>query len=173
MVHYSKKDSWLIGFILAGSMIPLALGLFFLLAGGPNRNAGYLLLVIGVVVILILTYPLYYEVTTSELIVRCGVLMNRHIPLDAIDEVQPEFFIILALLLPWVPIINCVDTIPSLPPFKLISIVFLVAHLLLIKPIYNFYQGVLIVTHVARWRALVSILTPITIFTFLVIYMFA
>ncbi len=62
MVHYSKKDSWLIGFILAGSIIPLALGLFFLLAGGPNRNAGYLLLVIGVmevVVILILTYPLY------------------------------------------------------------------------------------------------------------------
>ena len=93
MVHYSKKDSWLIGFILAGSIIPLALGLFFLLAGGPNRNAGYLLLVIGVmevVVILILTYPLYYEVTTSELIVRCGVLMNRHIPLGAIDEVQPD-----------------------------------------------------------------------------------
>ena len=93
MVHYSKKDSWLIGFILAGSMIPLALGLFFLLAGGPNRNAGYALLVIGVVevvLILILTYPLYYEVTTSELIVRCGVLMNRRIPIGAIEEVQPD-----------------------------------------------------------------------------------
>jgi len=93
MVHYSKKDSWLIGFILAGSMIPLVLGLFFLFAGGPNRNAGYLLLVIVVVegvVMLLLTYPLYYEVTTSELIVRCGVLMNRHISLGAIDEVQPD-----------------------------------------------------------------------------------
>ena len=93
MVHYSKKDSWLIGFILAGSMIPLVLGLFFLFVGGPNRNAGYLLLVIVVVegvVMLLLTYPLYYEVTTSELIVRCGVLMNRHISLGAIDEVQPD-----------------------------------------------------------------------------------
>jgi hypothetical protein len=82
------------------------------------------------------------------------------------------FFIILALLLPWVPIANCIDTIQSLPPFKGIGVIFLLAHLLLIRPIYNFYQGVLIVTHVARWRALLSILLPITIFTFLVIYMF-
>lgn len=84
-----------------------------------------------------------------------------------------SFFIILVLLLPWVPIVNCIDTIPSLPPFKLIGVIFVVAHLLLIKPIYNFYQGVLIVTHVARWRALISILIPLTVFTLLVIYMFA
>jgi len=84
-----------------------------------------------------------------------------------------SFFIILSLLLPWLPIVNCIDTIPSLPPFKLIGVIFILSHLVLIKPIYNFYQGVLIVTKVARWRALISILTPITIFTFLVIYMFA
>lgn len=84
-----------------------------------------------------------------------------------------SFFIILSLLLPWVPIANCIDTIQSLPSFKFIGVIFLLAHLLLIRPIYNFYQGVLIITHVARWRALLSILTPITIFAFLVIYMFA
>src|SRR5207248_40920 len=29
-------------------------------------------------------------ITSAELIVRCGVLMNRHIPLGAIDEVRPD-----------------------------------------------------------------------------------
>lgn len=83
------------------------------------------------------------------------------------------FFIVLSLLLPWLPIANCIDTIQSLPAFKGIGVIFLLAHLLLLRPIYNFYQGIMIITHVARWRALASVLTPITIFTLLVIYMFA
>ena len=51
------------------------------------------MLVIGTVtgVLLIwLTYPLYYRITSAELIVRCGILMRRHIPLDSIDEVEPD-----------------------------------------------------------------------------------
>lgn len=84
-----------------------------------------------------------------------------------------SFFIILSLLLPWVPIANCIDTIQSLPPFKGIGVIFLLAHLLLIRPIYNFYQGVVIISHAAKWRALASILLPIIVFTLLVVYMFS
>lgn len=84
-----------------------------------------------------------------------------------------SFFIILSLGLPWVPIFTCIDTIPSLPPFKLIGVVFILAHLLLIKPIFNFYQGVLVITKCPRWRAATSILLPIILFTFLVVYMFS
>lgn len=37
----------------------------------------------------LLTYPLYYEITFSELQVRCGILINKEIPLSAIEEVFP------------------------------------------------------------------------------------
>jgi hypothetical protein len=87
-------------------------------------------------------------------------------------SLKTAFFVTLSLLLPWVPIANCIDTIQSLPPFKLIGIIFLLAHLVLIRPIYNFYQGVVIVSHAAKWRAMCSILLPLFLFTFLVVYMF-
>ena len=93
MIHYSKKDSWLVGVVLIAILFPLAAGLFILLSGGPDRGAGYALLLAGIViglVVLCLTYPLYYEITSSELIVRCGMLMRRHIALNAIDEMQPD-----------------------------------------------------------------------------------
>jgi hypothetical protein len=84
-----------------------------------------------------------------------------------------SFFIILSLGLPWIPIFTSIDAIPSLPEFKLISVVFILSHLVLIKPIINFYQGVVLMTKAARWRVLISVLTPIFIFTFLVVYMFS
>ena len=87
-------------------------------------------------------------------------------------SLKKSFFIILSLLLPWVPIANCIDTIQSLPSFKGIGVIFLLAHLLLIRPIYNFYQGVVIVSHAAKWRAMCSILLPLIVFTLLVVYMF-
>jgi uncharacterized membrane protein YdbT with pleckstrin-like domain len=93
MIHYSKKDSWFIGVALSSMVIPLALGLFFFLSNSTNRPAGYWLVVSGIVIgvlVLCLTYPLYYEITSSELTVRCGILLRWHIPLAAISEVQPE-----------------------------------------------------------------------------------
>jgi len=87
-------------------------------------------------------------------------------------SLKSSFFIILSLLLPWVPIATCIDTIQSLPPFKGIGVVFLVAHLLLIRPVYNFYQGVVIISSAAKWRALGSILLPLIVFIAVVIYMF-
>ena len=83
-----------------------------------------------------------------------------------------SFFIILSLGLPWIPIFTCIDTIPSLPPFKLQGIIFLLSHLVLIKPVANFVRGVKIMTKCALWRVLISILIPISFFTFLVLYMF-
>lgn len=93
MVHYSKKDWWLVGAALATVVIPLALGAIFILIGSGTRESGRLLIVIGLVigaVLLCFTYPLYYRITSSELIVRCGILMRRHIPLAAIDGVEPD-----------------------------------------------------------------------------------
>ena len=90
MVHYTKKDWWLVATALLAVVIPLILGAFFSLF--KARETGPLLIVLGIViggVLLLLTYPLYYRITSSELIVRCGILMRRHIPLASIDEVEP------------------------------------------------------------------------------------
>ena len=84
-----------------------------------------------------------------------------------------SFFIILSLGLPWIPIFTCIDVIPSLPQFKLQGILFLLSHLVLIKPIFNFIAGVKSVTGCAGWRVTISILLPITFFMFLVVYMFS
>jgi hypothetical protein len=93
MIHYSKKDWWLVGLVLAAIFIPLVLGAFFLVGGSPSEGLARSLLIIGTLTgaaVLLTTYPLYYQVTSSELIVRCGVLMRRHISLTAIDEVAVD-----------------------------------------------------------------------------------
>ncbi len=93
MVHYSKKDWWLVGAVLGAVGIPLSLGVLFLVMVRASGQTGSLLIVIGTVtgvVLLALTYPLCYQITSSELIVRCGILMRQHIPLASLDRVEPS-----------------------------------------------------------------------------------
>lgn len=92
MVHYSKKDWWLVGAVLGAVGIPLSLGVLFLVMVRASGQTGSILIAIGTitgVVLLGLTYPLYYQITSSELIIRCGILMRKHIPLASIDRVEP------------------------------------------------------------------------------------
>ena len=93
MVQYSKKDWWLVATALAAVVTPLTCGALLFVISNVARETGRLLLVIGTVtggLLLWLTFPLYYRITSSELIVRCGILMRRHIPIDSIDEVEPD-----------------------------------------------------------------------------------
>ncbi|MEK6279190.1 MAG: PH domain-containing protein [Acidobacteriota bacterium] len=93
MVHYSKKDWWLVAAPFVVSMIPLTLGAVFLFMGITTYETGRLLIVAGAVIGMLqvlVTYPLYYRITSSELIIRCGILMRRHIPLSSIDEVESD-----------------------------------------------------------------------------------
>ena len=81
------------GLVFGPIFVPLVLAVFFFLANGIYRQVGISLTAIGLVtgaVVLLLTYPLYYQITSDELIVRCGVLMRRHIPVALIDGVQPD-----------------------------------------------------------------------------------
>jgi hypothetical protein len=92
MVYSSKKDAWLVAIMAGAIFIPLSIGLYNLFAPGGNRSAAAILLVAGAAVgaaVLSLTYPLHYEITANEVIVRCGVLPRQHIPLSAIKEVFP------------------------------------------------------------------------------------
>src|ERR1700682_194716 len=92
MTHYSKKDSWIVVLVLVGITGPLVLGIAFIAVGGPLRQGGLACLSIGGVtglVVVLLTYPLYYKITNEQLIVRCGVLVNQRIDLSSIVRVQP------------------------------------------------------------------------------------
>jgi hypothetical protein len=74
-------------------VIPSTLGALFLVTGRTTAEAAGLVLAIGPVtgvVLLGLTYPLYYRITSSELVIRCGILVCKHIPLASIDKVEPD-----------------------------------------------------------------------------------
>jgi membrane protein YdbS with pleckstrin-like domain len=89
MVYHSKKDWWLLALVRVCVLLPIAIGIYNLVAEGGNARAGWTLLFICALtgaLILFLTYPLYYEVTASNLIVRCGLLVRKEIPLSSIVE---------------------------------------------------------------------------------------
>ena len=91
MIYYSKKDWWLMLLVSVAILVPLALGLYNLLAPGGDAQAGRTQLIAGTstgAIVLLLTYPLYYEITNSELIIRCG-FVRKAIPLSSIEEVRP------------------------------------------------------------------------------------
>jgi hypothetical protein len=92
MLYHSKKDWWLVALVWTGILLPLAVGLYNLIAADGNARAGWTLLLICTLtggLVLLLTYPLYYEITASKLIVRCGVVVRKEIPLLWIVEARP------------------------------------------------------------------------------------
>ena len=91
MTHYSKKDGWIVVVVLLGIIGPMVIGIVFIEAGGPLLAAGVTTLLISALtglVVLLVTYPLYYKITSDELVVRCGLLVNQRIPLSSIVLVQ-------------------------------------------------------------------------------------
>ncbi len=91
MIHRSKKDAWLVSLIWLSVFVPLLVGIFILLASNAGRSLGLALTIIGAntgLVILLLTYPLRYEILPSELTVRCGLRCWR-IPVSTIQGVRP------------------------------------------------------------------------------------
>lgn len=92
MIHRSKKDAWLLALVWASVLGPLAVAAACLLAPGGNAEAGRAALGVGVTtgaVLLILTYPLNYEITETHLVARSGV-MRWKVPLSSIEEVRPS-----------------------------------------------------------------------------------
>ncbi|MDT5293639.1 MAG: hypothetical protein QOJ76_519 [Acidobacteriota bacterium] len=92
MVYRSKKDWWLVGLVWGAVVLPFLLGLFQVLAPGGNTQLGWTLVragVVAVAAVLLTTFPLNYEITDDELLVRCG-LMRRRVPLASIEEVAPS-----------------------------------------------------------------------------------
>jgi hypothetical protein len=92
MIYRSKKDLWLVALVWGGVLAPLAIGVFNLFAPGGNLELGWALTRVSVVVaatVVILTFPLNYEITAMHLVARSGVMRWR-VPLDSIQNVRPS-----------------------------------------------------------------------------------
>jgi membrane protein YdbS with pleckstrin-like domain len=90
-VHYSKIDWWIAGLVALALIVPLCLGIHYLISSaGDFKLALSLLLVVFVdcVLIAVMGYPLYYQVTPMDLVIRSGVIRWR-IPLAMIQEIRP------------------------------------------------------------------------------------
>lgn len=91
MRYYSKKNIWLMAIIWFVLLLPLGLGILFVINIGPGGIWGIIFL--GLVVdvpVLLLTYPIYYEITPPLLLVRSGLIRMR-IPLDSVQQVVPDY----------------------------------------------------------------------------------
>ncbi|HZS75810.1 MAG TPA: PH domain-containing protein [Ktedonobacteraceae bacterium] len=78
--------------VWVGVLIPFALGISDLLNPGMPKGPGWFAIALGIVIaglILLLTYPMYYEITPTTLLVRSGVFRMK-VPLNSIQEVFPE-----------------------------------------------------------------------------------
>lgn len=91
MIYYSKQDLWLGSLVVATTLLPLMLGGWLVVFSKGDWQKGRELIIAGIITaiaVLLLTYPLYYKILSSELIVRCG-LRHWQIPLNLIAEVTP------------------------------------------------------------------------------------
>lgn len=94
-VFTSKKDAWLVSLIWGSAILPLVAGL--LVVWTDAKAGSYLITISALTFTLILaaTFPLYYEVTERELVIRAGLFRWR-VPLDGIAEIRPTRSIVSA-----------------------------------------------------------------------------
>jgi len=87
-VFTSKKDAWLVSLIWGSAILPLLAGLLIV---WTDARAGSYLITISVItftLILAASFPLYYELTEQDLVIRSG-LFRWKVPLDGIEEIRP------------------------------------------------------------------------------------
>ncbi len=92
MKYHSKKDIGMVGPLWFALLLPFLWGIPFLTH--PHLLAGsdwlFLCIVIPIDVLVVgLTYPMYYEITATTLLVRSGVIRVK-IPLTSIQQVVPD-----------------------------------------------------------------------------------
>lgn len=90
-MFYSKKDWWLVGLVMLSLLLSACAGLYQLLVNAHSARGWryFATAVLAGSVVLLATYPLYYEVTLSAIKVRAG-FMRWEIPLEEIEVIQPS-----------------------------------------------------------------------------------
>ncbi|MGH9814348.1 MAG: PH domain-containing protein [Candidatus Acidiferrales bacterium] len=85
MVYRSKVDAWIALLVGGGALVSVFVGAMLLWQG---QRLGWLVMLLMPGLLRLLAWPIDYEITEAELIIRAGVLRWR-IPLAAIVNVEP------------------------------------------------------------------------------------
>jgi Bacterial PH domain len=90
MKYSSKKDLWLSALLSIPLVLPVVLTIVFLIH--PIQVGVWFLvgaLIMGDLLVLILIFPMSYEITPTLILIRSGVIRYR-IPLESIQQVVPD-----------------------------------------------------------------------------------
>ena len=91
MIYHSKKDTWLVMLVVCAGIVLVGTAIDRFISKGIHDPATIILLLTSsfyIAVLSLLAFPVSYEITTSDLMIRSGVTRTR-IPLDSIDKVYP------------------------------------------------------------------------------------
>jgi hypothetical protein len=91
MQYPSKKDWWIVLIVAFTGVMLVSAAISQIASRGIDHPATWTLIgttICYIAILHIFTYPVYYEVTDRDLIIRSG-LIRQTIPLSSIDEARP------------------------------------------------------------------------------------
>jgi uncharacterized protein YhhL (DUF1145 family) len=87
MIYPTKKDIWLVLIVALGGFMLLMQGINLIIVKGFHYPDTWILCATFIFyfgIIMLLAYPVNYEITTSTLEIRSGILLHYKIPLSSI-----------------------------------------------------------------------------------------
>jgi membrane protein YdbS with pleckstrin-like domain len=92
MIYPTKKDMWLVLIVAIGGFLLLVQAANLIIVKGVHYPETWILcaaLIFFLGTLMLLAYPVNYEITTSSLEIRSGILLHYKIPLSSIVRVVP------------------------------------------------------------------------------------
>jgi membrane protein YdbS with pleckstrin-like domain len=92
MIYPTKKDTWLVLIVAIGGFVLLVQVINLIIDKGFHHPEAWILSSVFIFyfgVLMLLAYPVNYEITTSTLEIRSGILLHYKIPLSSIVRVVP------------------------------------------------------------------------------------
>jgi hypothetical protein len=92
MIYQTKKDRWLVLIVASGGVMLLVQVINLIMLNGLHYTETWILFVVSMGyfgILILLAYPVHYEITTTTLEIRSGILLHYKIPLSSIVLVVP------------------------------------------------------------------------------------
>jgi membrane protein YdbS with pleckstrin-like domain len=92
MLYQTKKDRWLVLIVALGGVMLLVQVINLIMVNGFHYTETWILFVVSMGylgILILLAYPVHYEITTTSLEIRNGILLHYKIPLSSIVLVVP------------------------------------------------------------------------------------
>ncbi|MBN2468516.1 MAG: PH domain-containing protein [Deltaproteobacteria bacterium] len=89
----SKKDAWIVSLIVLAGVFLFSNALFHVYKDGVGHLVTWVIMAtffFYAAVILIVAYPVYYDITPSHLVIRSGLALRYFLPLASIASVRPS-----------------------------------------------------------------------------------